>query len=835
MLDDESKTKRVAELIRKAQYARRHDANQDAADAVQEALSLDPENEDARKLFEGLSLSGGDVVNVLQLCQNYYEGALDEASFRNQLQTSAIDIEGTQETIEFAFGHQNEKSDRIVDLLLEKANGKRAIIPLLLEEPTRTFKALWDLGGRSLRAVINKLLLQPGSWSKEADRQKGMKDMLLLLMAKLLQAGVETPEMAMQAIARLLVVECSSLLPDIDSDSYVIFFEALNPGNTPAHRTQATVVLAKLHEADAQRWERELTAFVETMAQTQWTEKLINACAAVSMLFPIAPNVCANMFLREGFVQQLMQIVNNSKNVPFKGAVLELLSSACVNSECRKTIKMYCEDWLNQLSADEDASHKPNKLAVTAVLVNSKIRDEDKGAGTADDKLVRRMKNAIVDKSTGQDAIEKAIEGLSYQSVHAKVKENLANDEKFLKQLVGSLSKPEALANGSLLYAGLTIFQNLTRYPPVISPEDRKIAELKAYANHTSIPKTHPLDEDGPVSERCSKVLDASLATCLVPATKNASLGLHTNISSIVLALSKHPRHRGRMARDGLFDLAMAQASLPSDNEQQAITLVKRQASLSFARIMIPVDPTLLMKGRDVRAAVRILLYLMKLGLSEEDSNSDVAWWRGFPVVSAVQALTNLAAYQPSPSNPAQTSELIVSECWPVLEDLWTSNAVQIRTCVTQCFVNLIDSGPAIPKFESDGGRSDRRIRILAGYWSEEDGALAEAAGGALATLLGAGPTVVERFLKTDSGIQSTCEWMRGNKPQMVHRAVVIVDELLIAVEESRGASELAKSVLMKLKKENAPTTLRAIDKAGQPWTEQVKHASSVLQRYGGT
>ena len=619
---DVNSQKRVVELVRKAQEARRRDSNQDAADAVREALSIDPRSEDARKLLEGLSLSGGNPTDVLSLCRDYHEDALSYASFRSRLESSAIDIEGTRETFEFAFEHKGERADRIVEALLDKPNGQRALIPLYLEQPTRTFRALWDLGDASIKALVSKVLLQPGPWTREDDRRKAERQTILLLLAKTLEAGLEKPELSMLAIARLLAVDVIVLHDIVDSDAYVVFFDALNQGRPAALRSQATVVLAKLHEATPENWEAELVTFVEVMAKSRRTERFINVCSVVSTLFPVAPHVCAKMFLREGFLLQLVHLVNDTKSTAFKLAALELFSAACVDSNCREAVKKCCTNWLDLMLIDGKPKGKQSKIPVTAALVQSKIRDDSKGAGGVDDKLVAKLKSIVLGDDASADAKEKAVEGLQYQSVHATVKENLANDTQFLRQLVTFLSQPQVTSNGALTFVGLNIFQNLTRYPPAVSAEQQKIEELKAYASKTPLPKMHSLDEDGPVSDRCTKVLEAGVASLLVTAAKRASLALQLAISSIVLALSKHPRHRGRMAKDGLFDISMAQATIDQDG-QPSTTPVKRQASLSFARIMIPIDPNLLMKGRDVKLAVHILLYLLRIPTTDQDNDSD--------------------------------------------------------------------------------------------------------------------------------------------------------------------------------------------------------------------
>lgn len=91
-------------------------------------------------------------------------------------------------------------------------------------------------------------------------------------------------------------------------------------------------------------------------------------------------------------------------------------------------------------------------------------------------------------------------------------------------------------------------------------------------------------------------------------------------------------------------------------------------------------------------------------------TTSTSKWWRGFPVVTGIQALTNLATFQESPSDPEFTANYIIDESWTTLEDLWTDPAIQLRTAVTECFVNLamVDEGAA--RFITEGESSKRRM-----------------------------------------------------------------------------------------------------------------------------
>lgn len=76
---------------------------------------------------------------------------------------------------------------------------------------------------------------------------------------------------------------------------------------------------------------------------------------------------------------------------------------------------------------------------------------------------------------------QNSIEGLAYASLRSQVKEKLAFDRDFLKRLIKTLEASPAKSPS--MYGGLTILVNLTSYQPVMTEEQKKMSQLKAYAN----------------------------------------------------------------------------------------------------------------------------------------------------------------------------------------------------------------------------------------------------------------------------------------------------------------------------------------------------------------
>lgn len=168
----------------------------------------------------------------------------------------------------------------------------------------------------------------------------------------------------------------------------------------------------------------------------------------------------------------------------------------------------------------------------------------------------------------------------------------------------------------------LQLFASLSNYPPALSEEQRKLLEVRAYADGSKPQRTHPLDEDEPVSERCKQLLDAGIASALVRAAKKASPALLVLIARLSASLSKHPKNRGVMVQQGLLDICIALANMP-DEHMAAAPGAKRNAALAIARILVPLDPTLVFAKRPVERAITPLTYLLGCPAAEGDSVID--------------------------------------------------------------------------------------------------------------------------------------------------------------------------------------------------------------------
>ncbi|KAB8342764.1 hypothetical protein FH972_022362 [Carpinus fangiana] len=712
----------------------------DATEALREASSLDPDNADVQAGWESLNASAakGDVLDLVKA----YLDAPDEDRGLRALgavaQADSLAPKDGRRILTLCLDADDKLpfKRRLVAALFTLPATSKSLTETILERPTEIFKAVWASGSDALRALTNTTLA-PTAWVSEKDRHKAERDIFMLLLAKLLEPGLDNPELAMGAIARMLSGDVGRFKDIIDSDSFDIMLSALSIDNDVVLRSQATLAVAKILEADPPGGQKLLTEGVIQRVTLQGTEDLIIAFSAAAAIFPVVPAIAAALFLTEGFLSDLNRLGANAGSLTLRRAALELLSAACVDKACRQAISEQSSEWL-----ESQAKGRSGRLSTLAALIlaktsaspeNPKRRPSLTPSEEGGDGLVAIFKDTLTDSDA--TVAETAIEGLAYRSTSPIVKEELANDSSFLARLVQTLNATAA-STSPVVFGGLTILSNLTEYPPVLSAEQKRMAQLKAYANQSKPAGLDPLEEDARVTDRCSKVLDAGVASVLVKFVRKASPALFSLISSIIASIAKHPRHRGKMAQQGLFDAALRLAS--SDSITTAIPQVKRDASLALAQMLIKLNPALLFYNTAVNRPIPVAVSALSFLLTPAEVGGGSGTVNYFPVCEALKALTNMAAMSSEVADDAAI-RAILAECWDTVEGYVESDVSQVRQAATECVCNLCISQQTTDLYTVDSKGSQRMAVLLRQGMFDPDRGTRLAAGGALAAILGAG------------------------------------------------------------------------------------------------
>lgn len=363
-----------------------------------------------------------------------------------------------------------------------------------------------------------------------------------------------------------------------------------------------------------------------------------------------------------------------------------------------------------------------------------------------------------------------SVEGLAYASIQPTVKEEVARNKELLKVLVDVLSK--APAKSPLTYGVLSIFMNLVRYLPVQSEEQKKMNQLKAYANAAGkLGPQNPLNDDEHVAERCKLVFEAGLIPVLVTHSRYGSVASLSITVSIIHALSTISDIRGQLSQQGAVNLLIAAFAALPESETQA----RRTAAQGLARILISVDPSLVFGGTRARpqtSAIRPLLDILTPDPTAETRDL-------LPTFESLMALTNLASLDDGETRPA-----ILRAAWPQVEDLLLSSNHRVSRAATELVCNLVQCVEGVALYADATPQAANRLHVLLALTDAEDEGTRLAAGGALAALT-AYEEIVRGVLQRERGVNVVLGMCDGDESEPLrHRGVVVVGNLALCEGE---------------------------------------------------
>ena len=731
--------------------------------------------------------------DLLELCQKFIleddEGSGKEAL--KYIRSSHAQISGDvaqkcfEAIIEREITRETETQDRITSELLHHCLAARVVLGKRFQEgATLTFKTVYRIGDGSANAVA-AVVMDPSAWATETIRQTCEKDVFQLFLAKLMEIGQDYDDRSLKGISKLLATDANSLESLVDQSTFDTILTCLDNRLPVAVRSQATLATAKFLEASQDRGRNMLSEYITTRVGKRADESLILAFSAAASIFPLVPSVASALFLTEGFIQSLVPLLERkTTSWRVEQAALDMLSAACLDTACREAVSKHCTTWLEQV-IKTGKGQIPGLAAVILTKVQapggqatgeangeeSGIREE---GSTSIDELVPMFRRMMDEKEETHQ--QSSIEGLAYASVQPKVKETLANDRKFLEHLMQLLKNGPATS--PIVFGGLTIFENLTRYQPTLSEEQKRLFQLKAYANASKTPlKSDPLDEDIAVTKRCKIILDAGVISLLVGIFKSLNPTSLAIIFSTLLSLSRTPAYRGTIAQQGGVKLLLQ--AYPSINGSTAIDLQSRHTTAhALARILISVDPTLVFSSSGsppLTSAIRPLLTL----LTDDSSQYTDGPRNLLPAFEALLALTNLAS-TPSP----EAANTIIHLAFPTLEELLLSNNTMLQRATTELLCNLTAFPSGIEIFSDGSKAAARRLHILLALADVEDEATRRAAGGALAATTEFEGTVTA-VLARDRGVEILLGLCEDGDQGIVHRGVVCIRNLTSMDDET--------------------------------------------------
>ena len=794
---------------------------QDASRALREALSIAPENARVKDVLVNIQeLEATQPLFIL--CKDFVEKHDDGAGKEAQWYLSSVPSDLSPDVAAKCFEMvvKAEKSDAtirddLVASLIHYSPAVRAHLATQLQGPmSGVFDEIFDIGDGAANG-LTVVTLDSRAWPSEAIRLDSLKDIFQLFLAKFLQHGHDNDGRSLKGIARHLAADGPNLQNYIDEETFEAVLYCLDYRLPRDVRSQATVTTVKYLDIAKEKAEEYIVKFIKSRTAKHSSEDLVKAFSAAAAVFPIDTQIIVPLFLTEGFLASLVPMLDKkSRPIKVEKAALDMLSAACIDKRCRQAIAKYCSEWMHHVMDDEeDERHGQAAVILAKVqnLPNTPPQTPSEGYSTmlengslgSPESRPRRASRNIADVvptlktmliKGGEMDKRTAIEGLAYASMQPVAKDEITRDPTLLKELLTAPGKDSL--SPTTAFGALTLIDNLTRYLPVLSEEQKKMSELKAYADSSrpSSGQPHYFDTDDQVTARCKWLLDSKLIPYLVSlrssfVTSSLSPNSLALYAKILLSLSRTTSWRGILAQQGAIALIL---NIYPNPQLEATT--KPILAHALARILISVDPALLPKYTTSSIAPLITLLIPHEFAENENSPRDL-----LPTFEALLALTNLASDSSLP-----TAKILVRDALSQIEDIMLSANDLLQRAATELVCNLVNSPEGIEQF-AEGNSASRRLHVLLALSDTEDVATRLAAGGALASLTDF-ESVVKMILERERGIELLLRMCEDEDTGVIHRGIVCVrnavcleggigDKVRVAVRD-RGGMDVLKNVL---------------------------------------
>lgn len=192
-------------------------------------------------------------------------------------------------------------------------------------------------------------------------------DQTQLILARLMEGGQEDDDTCreLDSLTKLLDDEIEAknkgqpicdVIDDVCVDTIFGYLDMRQADSVRGHAILTTSAYLKAAGDKAAGSLR--TFFFDRVRRGTYDDYIVAFCVSAA-IFPIAPDMTADIFLSEGFLPSLDNLMRRKwKSRKVETACLEMLNAASMNAQCREAIQKYCTDWLEEV-VDQD----PNELS----------------------------------------------------------------------------------------------------------------------------------------------------------------------------------------------------------------------------------------------------------------------------------------------------------------------------------------------------------------------------------------------------------------------------------------------------------------------------------------
>lgn len=525
---------------------------------------------------------------------------------------------------------------------------------------------------------------------------------------------------------------------------------------TASTRTITSVCLAKIYEnmyydAAKEKFQLAIDEFIKDKLLDPETESKIRVTVAITTLLLGPLDVGNGIVARDGILQMILVMAGTDDPLQQKVAC-ECIVAAASKKDKAATIINQGVNILKKLYQSKNDAIRVRALVGLCKLGSSggsdaTIRPFADGATT---KLAEACRRFLINPKKDKDMRKWAVEGLSYLTFDAEVKEKLIEDKEAIQAMI-ELAKT---GDKSVLYGVVTTLVNLCNAydKQEMIPE---MVELAKFAKQ-HIPEEHELDDPDFINKRLVSLAKAGVTTALVALAKTDSENSKELIARVFNAICSQQEVRGIVVQQG-----GAKCLLPLALE--GTVKGKKNAGQALARIGITINPEVAFPGQRIMEVVRPLLNLL---------NPDCTGLENF---EALMALCNIAGV----SDPVR-KHILKEGAFSKIESYMYEDHLMLQRAATQVVNNLMMCDEIIKFYEGDNDRV-KYLTILA---SDEDQDTSLAASGALAILTAASEKACAKVFDAQNWLESIHFLLANPNADIQHRGVVIVANMIQSTKE---------------------------------------------------
>lgn len=525
---------------------------------------------------------------------------------------------------------------------------------------------------------------------------------------------------------------------------------------TPSTRTISSVCLARIYEnmyydQARTRFLNNVDDYIKDKLITPDIESKVRVVVALTTLLLGPLDVGNTIISREGIMEMILVMAGTDDVLQQKVACECIIAAASKRDKVHSIISQGA-DILKKLYHSKNDNIRVRALVGLCKLGSSggtdaSIRPFADGSTT---KLAEACRRFLINPAKDPDMRRWAVEGLSYLTLDADVKEKLVEDKDALRAMI-------ELAKGgdqSALYGCVTTLVNLANAyeKQEVIPE---MVELAKFSKH-HVPEEHELDDPDFVAKRLEVLAKEGVTSALVILSKTESQNTKELICRVFNAICCQKDLRGLVVQQGGAKVLLPMAL---DGTEKG----KKQAAQALARIGITINPEVAFPGQRSVEVIRPLLFLLALECSALEN------------FEALMALCNLAGV-----NETIRKRIVKEGGVPKIENYMYVEHEMLKRAATQVMTNLIMSPDVVKIYE---GKNDR-TKLLVLLCSEEDEETSMAAAGALAILTSASKKACKKVFEPQSWLETLHQLLANPSKDLQHRGVFIVYNMMRSCKE---------------------------------------------------